>query len=108
MPVNEHPGFRGDRVRIFVGTDELVWLYIRSGLGVARAVERAARMRHYSWLIQQPMGDQQLGDNLERNAVSGQGISVQRSWIRDDEGRVGVGGGVDQGAARAAGGGAGR
>ena len=42
-------------------------------------------MRHYSWLIQQTMGDQQLGDNLERNCEDGVSISVQRPWVRDDE-----------------------
>ncbi|MDE0443559.1 MAG: DUF262 domain-containing HNH endonuclease family protein [Gammaproteobacteria bacterium] len=75
----------GDRVGIYVGNEELVWLYIRSGLGAERASERAARMRHYSWLIQQTLGDQQLGDNLDKNAEDGTSITVQRSWVRDDE-----------------------
>ena len=42
-------------------------------------------MRHYSWLIRQTMGDQQLGGNLERNAEDGVSISVRRAWVRDDE-----------------------
>ena len=75
----------GDRVGIYVGNPDLVWLHIRSGWGAARTSERAARMRHYSWLIEQTMGDQQLGKNLERNAEEGASITVQRPWVRDDE-----------------------
>ena len=75
----------GDRVGIYVGNEEMVWLYIRSGWGADRASERAARMRHYSWMIQDTMGDQRLGDNLEKNAEDGTSITVQRAWVRDDE-----------------------
>ena len=75
----------GDRVGIYVGNPDLLWLYIRSGWGADRTVERVARMRQYSWTIQQTMGDQQLGGNLERNAEDGVSISVQRPWVRDDE-----------------------
>ena len=75
----------GDRVGIYVGNPDLVWLYVRSGWGADRTSERTARMRHYSWLIQQTMGDQQLGENLERNAEEGMSITVQRPWVRDDE-----------------------
>ena len=75
----------GDRVGIYVGNPDLLWLYIRSGWGADRTSERAARMRRYSWTIQQTMGDQQLGQNLERNADDGVSISVQRPWVRDDE-----------------------
>ena len=74
----------GDQVGIRVGTD-LVRLRIRSGWGGDRTSERAARMRHYSWLIRQTMGDQQLGGNLERDAEDGVSISVRRAWVRDDE-----------------------
>ena len=70
---------------IYVGNPDLLWLYIRSGWGADRTSERAARMRHYSWMIQQTMADQQLGDNLERNSEDGVSIAVQRSWVRDDE-----------------------
>ncbi|MCY3810641.1 MAG: HNH endonuclease family protein [Gammaproteobacteria bacterium] len=76
----------GDRVGIYVGNPDLLWLYIRSGWGADRTSERAARMRRYSWTIQQTIGDQQLGENLERNADDGVSISVQRPWVRDDEG----------------------
>ena len=75
----------GDRVGIYVGNPDLLWLYIRSGWGADRTSERAARMRQYSWMIQQTMADQQLGDNLERNSEDGVSIAVQRSWVRDDE-----------------------
>ena len=75
----------GDRVGIYVGNPDIVWLYIRSGWGADRTSERAVRMRHYSWLIQQTMGDQQLGENLERNAEDGVSITVQRPWVRGDE-----------------------
>ena len=75
----------GDRVGIYVGNPDLLWLYVRSGWGAARSSERAARMRRYSWAIQQAMGDQQLGQDLERNADNGWSISVQRPWVRDDE-----------------------
>ena len=75
----------GDRVGIYVGNPDLLWLYIRSGWGADRTSERAARVRHYSWMIQQTMGDQQLGENLERNSEDGMSISVQRPWVRDDE-----------------------
>ena len=61
----------GDRVGIYVGNPDLLWLYIRSEWGADRTSERAARMRRYSWAIQQTMGDQQLGENLERNADDG-------------------------------------
>ena len=75
----------GDRVGIYVGNPDLLWLYIRSGWGADRPSERAARVRHYSWMIQQTMGDQQLGENLERNSEDGVSIAVQRPWVRDDE-----------------------
>ena len=68
-----------------MGNPDLVWLYIRSRWGADRTSERAAHMRHYSWLIQQTMGDQQLGENLERNAEEGMSNTVQRPWVRDDE-----------------------
>ena len=75
----------GEQVGIHVGNPELLWLYIKSGDSVA-SEERAARMRRYSWQIRQEMGDQQLGDNIERNSEKGMTIAVQRPWVRDDEG----------------------
>ena len=74
----------GDRVVIYVGHAELLWLYIRAGERQA-SQERAARMRRYSWLIQGQIADQQLGENLEKQSADGMTITVQRAWTRDDE-----------------------
>ena len=73
-----------DRVAIYVGNPELLWLYIRAGIGQASA-ERAARMRRYSWTIREQMADQELGESLEKNSEDGMSVSVQRSWSRDDQ-----------------------
>ena len=73
-----------DHVGIHVGNPELLWLYIKSGESQA-SEERAVRMRRYSSTIRERMGDQQLGDNLDRNSANGMSIAVQRSWVRDDE-----------------------
>ena len=75
----------GDRVGIYVGNPDLLWLYIRSGWGADRTSERARRMRHFSWVIQRTMGDQQLSENIDRNSEEGSSIAVQRPWVRDDE-----------------------
>lgn len=74
----------GDRVAIYVGNPELLWLYIRAGTS-QDSNERSDRMRHYSFIIKQYMSDQILGENFEKNASEGWTISVQRQWIRDDE-----------------------
>ena len=74
----------GDRIGIYVGHAEWLWLYIRAGERQA-SQERAARMRRYSWLIHEQMADQQLGENLEKHSVDGMTITVQRAWTRDDE-----------------------
>ena len=73
-----------DYVGIYVGNPELLWLYIKSGESQA-SEKRAARMRRYSWMIRERMGDQQLGDNLDRNSANGMTITVQKPWVRDDE-----------------------
>ena len=73
-----------DHVGIHVGNAELLWLYIKSGESQP-SKERAVRMRRYSLTILERMGDQQLGDNLDRNSANGMSISVQRPWVRDDE-----------------------
>ena len=67
-----------------VGNPELLWLYIRSGESQP-SEDRAARMRRHSWAIRERMGDQQLGDNVERNSTNGMSITVQKPWVRDDE-----------------------
>ena len=42
-------------------------------------------MRRYSWMFGERMGDQQLGDNLDRNSGNGMSIAVQRPSVRGDE-----------------------
>ena len=74
----------GDYVGIYIGNPELLWLYVKAGESQA-SDERAMRMRRYSWMIRERMGDQQLGDNLDRNSGNGMSIAVQRPWVRDDE-----------------------
>ena len=74
----------GDRIGIQVGNHDLIWLYIRSG-DLSRSNERAARMRHYSRMIREQMGDQEIGDDLEKESEEGRTVRVQRSWTRDDE-----------------------
>ena len=78
-PVNSS----GDRIGIHVGTD-LLWLYIRAG-ETQGSERRTARMRHYSWMIREQMGDQELEANLEKNNANGRTVSVQRRWTRDDD-----------------------
>ena len=74
----------GDRIGIYVGNPELLWLYIRAGEYKA-SEDRAERMRTYSWKIREEMDDQLLGENLEKNNADGMTITVQRRWTRDDE-----------------------
>ena len=74
----------GDRISIYVGNPELLWLYIRAGERQA-SEQRTARMRQYSWMIRDQMDDQQLGENLEKNTAGGIAITVQKRWTRDDE-----------------------
>ena len=42
-------------------------------------------MRQYSWMIREQMGDQQLGDDLEKRSRNGITIAVLRQWTRDDQ-----------------------
>ena len=74
----------GDRIGIYVGNPHLLWLYIRAGES-QRSEERTARMRQYSWTIRDQMGDQTLGDSLEKNNTEGTTVNVQKHWTRDDE-----------------------
>ena len=74
----------GDRIGIYVGNPNLIWLYIRAGESQASEL-RAARMRQYSWTIRDQMGDQELGENLEKSAAEGTTVAVQKSWTRDNE-----------------------
>jgi len=43
-------------------------------------------MRACSFRIREEMGDQSLGENLEKNSEDGITITVQREWTRDDNG----------------------
>ena len=74
----------GDVIAIYVGNDELLWLYIRAGES-EDTPQRRARMQQFSWRIQEEMGDQVLGDNLEKNSADGWSITIQRRWNADDE-----------------------
>ena len=74
----------GDRIGIHVGNADLLWLYIRSG-DSQKSGEGAARMRQYSWMIREQMGDQKLEGDLEKNSRNGITISVRRQWTRDDQ-----------------------
>ena len=78
-PVNSS----GDSIGIYVGTDWLR-LYIRAR-ETQGSERRAARMRHYSWMIREKMGDQELEGNLEKTSAEGRTLSVRRRWTRDDE-----------------------
>ena len=80
MALNES----GDRIGVYVGNADLLWLYIRAGQNQDADV-RGARARNLSWMIQDQMSDQELGDNLEKSAGEGLTLTVQRPWNRDDE-----------------------
>ena len=73
----------GDRVSIYVGNHELLWLYIRAW--EPPSAQRAARMRRFSRKIQEEMGDQVLGEDIEKTSADGLTITVQKSWTRDNE-----------------------
>lgn len=74
----------GDRIGMYVGNPELLWLYIRSGESRV-SEERTTRMRRYSWMIRSQMGDQEITGNLDKDSQNGTSAFVQRRWIRDDE-----------------------
>ena len=61
-----------------------MWLYVRAGEREASPA-RAARMRAVSWMIQDQMSDEVLGNDLEKHCKEGRTISVERRWDRDDE-----------------------
>lgn len=76
----------GDRIGIYVGNPELLWLYIKAWKTPDESEgERVNRMQRYSRTIRTEMSDQELGGNLEKNSAAGNSISVQRRWIRDDD-----------------------
>ena len=59
-------------------------MYIRIGRLTARS-ERAGRTRHFPWMIQQTMCDQQLGENIDRLGEEGTSTTVHRPWVPDDD-----------------------
>ena len=75
----------GDRIGIYVGHPELLWLYIRAGER-QRSELRTKRMQRHSWTIREQMSDQQLGESLEKHSIDGMTVTVQKPWTRDDEG----------------------
>lgn len=79
-PVNS----AGDRIGMYVGNPDHLRLYIRAGESQA-SEERAARMRQYSWMVRDQMGDQEIGGNLEKYSSQGTTVYVRRRWARDDE-----------------------
>ena len=76
---------RGDRIGIYVGNPDCLWLYIRAGETRASG-ERTTRMQTYSRMIREQLGDQEVEGNLEKNSANGLSVSVQRRWTSDDEG----------------------
>ncbi len=74
----------GDCIGIYIGNPELLWLYIRAGES-QKSQSRSERMKRFSWLIQNQMGDQVLGDGIEKNSEKGWSITIQKAWIQDDE-----------------------
>ena len=74
----------GDKIGVYIGNPDLLWLYIRSGQQ-HESETSMARMRRYSWMMQDRMGDQNLGNNIESSSANGATIAVRKSWIRDDE-----------------------
>ena len=79
-PINRH----GDRIGIYVGNPDRLWLYVRAGERKASET-RFARMRKWSRLIIEQMADQKVVDDVERNCEKGWSVSVERNWTRDDE-----------------------
>ena len=80
-PVNSH----GDKIGIYVGNAERVWLYAKSGERQA-SDGRTARMRDYSRMIREQMADQDVDDDdVEKEAAAGRSVRIQRRWTCDDE-----------------------
>ena len=92
-PLNSH----GDKIGIYVGNPDQLWLYIRAGQGQT-SEDRAARMLKYSRSIREHMSDQVLGKYWE--SESRQGQNGDRHTALDARGRrrVARGGTVDRGA----------
>lgn len=75
------------QICVYVGNPDQIWLYVRSVQETdAATIEQNLQ---YSLLIQEEMGDQQLGTDLGKDigqyAKSGTSVTVLRNWNRDDE-----------------------
>ena len=73
----------GDRVGIWIGAQSL-WLYVRAA-ETQHSEQRAGRLRGYSQTIRDQMGDQKLGQNVEKESEDGRSISVWRNWELDNQ-----------------------
>ena len=63
-----------------------LWLVVRTG-NSSGSHKTSERMRHYSKIIQQKMGDQAIYGDVEKQAAKGATLAIQRQWDRDDEGK---------------------
>ena len=75
---------QGDRIAIYVGNPDRLWLFVRSGEN-QRSPKRDARMLEYSDKIKTMLADQDLTDDIEKASVQGQTIRIEKQWIREDE-----------------------
>ena len=76
----------GDRIGIYVGNPELLWLYIKVWKTPDETTEEMIRrVQRYSWAIRTEMSDQELGENLEGESSKGRSVAVRRHWTGDDE-----------------------
>ena len=73
----------GDRIGIYVGNPDKLWLYGRAG--GQQSTKRTGRMRYFSRIIRNQMADQELKGHLEMESEQGRTVSVERPWTRDDE-----------------------
>ena len=76
----------GDRIGIYVGNPESLWLYIKVWkTRDESAEEMMRRVQGYSRAIRTEMSDQELGENLEGESMKGRSVTVRRHWTGDDE-----------------------
>lgn len=76
----------GDRIGIYAGNPELLWLYIKVWKTPDESAEEMMRrVQGYSWAIHTEMSDQELGENLEGESSKGRSVAVRRHWTGADE-----------------------
>ena len=73
-----------DCVGIHVGNPERFWVYVRAGDSQKSEV-RTSRMQSYSLMIQDVMGDQILGDDIQKRSEAGRSITVEKHWTYENE-----------------------